>query len=70
LEASPREKTDSAQIRRKSRWAMANLSRMRGSMGLDVKAVCHVALLKRTGKERERRRRGVGNRTARANPGG
>jgi hypothetical protein len=32
---------------------MANLSRMRGSIGLDVNAVCHVALVKRIDKEEE-----------------
>lgn len=57
---SPMKKRDSAQIRTKSRWVMANLSQMRGSIGLDDNAVCHVALLKKTEKESERGRRGVG----------
>jgi len=39
---------------------MANLSRMRGSIGLDVNAVWHVALLKRIGKEEERGAMGAG----------
>ena len=33
---------------------MANLSLMRGSIRLDGNEVCHVALLKRTGKEDDR----------------
>src|SRR6267143_1431347 len=44
-EASPRQKRDIAQMRRKSRWVMANLSRMRGSISLDDNEVCHVVLL-------------------------
>jgi hypothetical protein len=55
-EASPRQKRDIAHIRRKSRWVMANLSRMRGSISLDGNEVCHVALLKRIGKEGDRGR--------------
>jgi hypothetical protein len=48
---------------------MANLSQMRGSIGLDVNAVCHVALLKRTGKEREKDRQGVGESDCSEKPG-
>src|SRR5258708_38316832 len=57
---SPRQKRDIAQIRRKSRWVMENLSRMRGSIKLDGNEVCHVALPNKTRKERERGRRGGG----------
>jgi hypothetical protein len=48
---------------------MANLSQMRGSIGLDVNEVCHVALLKRTGKESERGRRDIGELDVSGKPG-